>query len=677
MRMVITTTLLQLLLAASTLSSPLNKRVDLTGYEYVVVGSGGGGGPVAARLARLGHKVLLLEAGDDQGANIVEQVPAFHGLSTLDESMRWDFFVNHYSDPVRQARDSKTVYEFPNGTEYIGMRPPAGTNMKGILYPRAGTLGGCGSHNALITVKPHDSDWNYIRSLTGDNTWSASNMQKYFERIEKVNYSPSSDIGHGNNGWLWVERPDVGLAIGDSKIVAQLLGTVAALGEGIIGTIISGIGNLGKVLLADMNSGLPGRDSREGLFQIPLARRTARTKARNGPREFVVDTLNAKNPDGSKRFKLEILMDCLVTKIIWDRSGAKPKAVGVEFIKGKSLYRADPRSGTAAAGAPGTVTVTREVILSAGVFNTPQLLKLSGVGPAAELQSFGIPVVADLPGVGTNLQDRYEVGITSTVSRDFSLLDGCTFGQGNDPCLRDWLNGESSPYESNGFATAVIKKTAYSVGDPDIFMFAGPVKFTGYYPNYAIDAVKDKKHWTWAILKAHTGNTAGTVTLRSTDPKDTPIINFNYFETGTASASNRDLKAMVEAVKLARKIGEKSKPIGDDFTEESPGRSVKTDAQIEQFVKDNAWGHHASCTCPIGADSDPNAVLDSKFKVRKVDGLRVVDASVFPKIPGMFIAVPIYMMAEKAADVIHAAAIGASSRAGPAEYGAPEAYDEV
>ncbi|KAF3148062.1 hypothetical protein TWF594_001984 [Orbilia oligospora] len=672
MRSIIAIALLQLLLAASTLSTPLHKREVLSGYEYVVVGSGGGGGPVAARLARLGHKVLLLEAGDDQGDNIVERVPAFHGLSTLDKSMRWDFFVNHYSDATRQARDSKTVYEFPNGTEYIGLSPPGDAKMKGILYPRAGTLGGCGSHNALITVTPHDSDWDHIRSITGDDTWAASNMKKYFERLEKVNYEPNSIVGHGKHGWLWVERPDVSLALGDAKIVSQLVASAVAMGQGILGGLLSAVANLSKVLLADMNSGLPGRDSREGLFQIPLARRN---KARNGPREFVVETLNARHPNGSKRFQLDVRTNCLVTKIIWNRSGPKPRAIGVEFMDGQSLYRADPRSGAAAAGTPGSVTVTREVILSAGAFNTPQLLKLSGVGPAAELQSFGIPVVANLPGVGTNLQDRYEVGVTSTVTSDFSLLQGCTFGQGNDPCLNSWNSGEISTYESNGFAQAVIKKTAHSTGDPDIFMFAGPVLFTGYYPEYAIDAVKDKRHWTWAILKAHTGNKAGTVKLRSADPKDTPIINFNYFDTGTKSAANRDVKAMVEAVKLARKIGEKASAIdlgsSSRFTEESPGASVNTDEKIEQFVKDNAWGHHASCTCPIGADNDPNAVLDSKLRVRKVDGLRVVDASVFPKIPGFFIAVPIYMMAEKAADVIHEASRGSSFRQG---HGAPAEY---
>ncbi|KAK6334221.1 hypothetical protein TWF696_002722 [Orbilia brochopaga] len=647
----LSSTLLQIVLAASVaLGKPVQKRVELSGYEYVVVGSGGGGGPLAARLAIFGHKVLLIEAGDDQGTNINEQVPAFHGLSTQDESMRWDYYVNHYSDPARQARDTKAVYDLPNGGIYTGSSPPSGANLKGILYPRAGTLGGCGSHNALITVYPHENDWKYIQGITNDRSWSPENMKKYFIRLEHVNYNPNSLVGHGTSGWLWTERANIQLALGDTKVISQLIAAATATGQAILGGVV----NLARVLLADMNSGLPGRDSREGLFQIPLARHDG---VRNGPREFVVNTATAKNRDGSKKYKLDVRTNCLVTKIIWDTTGAKPKAVGVEFLDGKSLYRADPRSGTASSGIAGRVTVTREVILSAGAFNTPQLLKLSGIGPKDELDKFKIPVISNLAGVGTNLQDRYEVGVVATTPSDFELLKGCTFNNGPDPCLDSWREHEVSAYESNGFAQAIIKKSRQSSGDPDIFMFAGPVNFRGYYPGYANDAAADRRHWTWAILKAHTGNTAGTVALRSNDPKDTPVINFNYFDNGTTAAADRDLNALVEAVDLARDINTHFlPPLSESFNEVSPGLSISSTTQKQDFIKDNAWGHHACCTAPVGPDSDPNAVLDSEFRVRGVCGLRVVDASVFPKIPGIFVAVPIYMIAEKAADVIHAAA---------------------
>src|SRR5438552_1887900 len=111
-------------------------------YEYVVVGSGAGGGPLAANLARHGHTVLLLEAGGDPGDRLTYQVPAFHGYATEDAAMQWNYYVQHYSDPARQKQDSK--YDAAHG---------------GVWYPRAGALGGCTAHNAMITVYPHNSDW--------------------------------------------------------------------------------------------------------------------------------------------------------------------------------------------------------------------------------------------------------------------------------------------------------------------------------------------------------------------------------------------------------------------------------------------------------------------------------------------------------------------------------------
>ena len=381
-------------------------------------------------------------------------------------------------------------------------------------------------------------------------------------------------------------------------------------------------------------------------------------------------------------YPLDIRLNTLVTKILFstNATSGKPQAIGVEYLEGQSLYSADPRYGVSS-GTPGNVTASREVIISAGAFNTPQLLKLSGIGPAAELQSFNIPVLVDLPGVGTNLQDRYESGVTTVTNTDFSSTSACTFNRPgtSDPCLQTWQsdqNGDRGIYrkcfpdpvnerllisvstESNGFAAAILKKSVSTILDDDLFIFGGPVSFHGYYPNYADDAVADARHWTWAILKAHTGNRAGTVTLRSADPRDTPEINFNYFDTGTTTggADMNDLNAVVDGIQVARKIAADLPLLSATFTEVYPGPNVTSTAEIQEYVKDNAWGHHASCTCPIGADSDPNAVLDSSFRVRGVDGLRVVDASVFPRIPGIFVAVPIYMISEKAADVIIASA---------------------
>jgi choline dehydrogenase len=116
----------------------LAAAVDLTGYEYVVVGSGAGGGPLAARLALAGHKTLLIEAGDDQGANINYTVPAYNARVSEDPNLAWNFYVRHYADEKRQARDFKTSYETIDGGEYTGLSPPQGAKMKGTLYPRVG-----------------------------------------------------------------------------------------------------------------------------------------------------------------------------------------------------------------------------------------------------------------------------------------------------------------------------------------------------------------------------------------------------------------------------------------------------------------------------------------------------------------------------------------------------------
>ncbi|KAF1952019.1 choline dehydrogenase [Byssothecium circinans] len=632
--------LLQLLLPCVSVAYAVN----LTDYEYVIVGSGAGGGPLAARLALAGHKTLLLEAGDDQGANLNYTVPAFNARASEDLNLSWNFFVRHYADDERQARDFKTSYETPNGGEYTGLSPPPGSKMKGTLYPRVGGLGGCTAHNALIAVYPHQSDFEYVQSLTGDASWSPSNMRKYFTKLEDNHYLSPGVEGQGYDGWLATEYAPLSIVATDP----QLLSVITGAGFG-LGNLTGGVFDLASLLAGNANADTEARDTKPGLFQIPISTNDG---TRTGSREFVLAVSEAKDESGAKRYPLDVRLNSHVTKITFDNSVSPPRATGVEFLDGQFLYRASPKSN-GATGTPGSVTASREVIISAGTYNSPQLLKLSGVGPADELKKFNIPVVVDLPGVGTNLQDHYETSVQGTVPSNFTALEGCNFqGNDQDACLERWQNppaGDKGTYASPGLgATMFYKSSASADGDWDTFVFGGPVNFRGYFPNYAYNATVAHDTFTWAILKSHPRNTAGTVTLRSADPLDVPDIAYNYFDTGVGDYE-ADITAMSEAIGLARdSFARQLVPIEEVL----PGADVTSKEALSDYIKDTTWGHHASSTCPIGADDDPLAVLDSSFRVRGTAGLRVVDASVFPKIPGTFTAVSTYMVAEKAADVI-------------------------
>ena len=146
--------------------------VDKDGkYDFIVVGSGPGGGPLAANLARSNFSVLLIEAGEDHGDSLTQQVPAFFNNATNDPEQRWDYFVKHSSDSKVDAAYPYLTYRTKDNGYYVGKNAPEGSTPLGIYYPRAGTLGGCSTHNAMAAAMPADGDWDKIATLTNDKTW--------------------------------------------------------------------------------------------------------------------------------------------------------------------------------------------------------------------------------------------------------------------------------------------------------------------------------------------------------------------------------------------------------------------------------------------------------------------------------------------------------------------------
>jgi len=591
-------------------------------YDFIIIGSGAGGGPLAANLARKNFRVLLMEAGENHDSENY-RIPALHTQSTEDPNMAWDFFVKHYADPEALKRDKKST-------------------PKGIFYPRAATLGGCTAHNAMILLYPENSDWDRMARAVDDRSFNYRDMRKLFVRLENNKYTTPGifddrELSHGYRGWLPVSQVDRNIIDTDSKLtnIVRAATDQVSLSDNIDNALSS----------LDPNDWFAIANRRPGIYNTPL---TTLNGARASTREYILKTVE-EYPDN-----LHVFSGALATKIVLNEN---KEAVAVEYLKGKSVYQADPRNRTSNPE-KGVKRVKNggEIIVAGGAFNTPQLLMLSGIGPYDELEKVGIrPQTKELKGVGRNLQDRYEMTYVTEMKSDFDLIKPCNLGASDDPCIvgpNGWNNNKKGVYTTNG-AVAGIKKfsTDYS-RNLDIYVFGLIGDFTGYYPNYSKNILATKKRFTWAALKGQTRNKNGYVKLKSKDPTETPEINFNFFDKNNAEDQD-DLNGVINGLKLARSIMRHDRVRGSVSAElDPPSEIMNDDEKLRQYVKDNCWGHHASCSCKMGVESDPFAVVDSKFRVFHTKNLRIVDASVFPTIPGLFIVSSIYIISEKASDVI-------------------------
>ena len=462
-------------------------------------------------------------------------------------------------------------------------------------------------------MNPNDADWDEIAELTGDKSWSHEHMREYLVRLERVHYNSTSK--HGHDGWLDMTMLDPGYTTSaDAKQLSELAAQAAGFKAA----------DASSLLQRDMNGNQPNRDNLVGPFGgvshiNPNGRRSS-------PGYYARDTAN----EGI--YPLTISLDTLATKILFDKTGKKPKAVGIEYIQGKSMYSADPRYNAADKGVTGKVFAAKEVIISGGAFNSPQLLMLSGVGPQEQLKKFDIPVVVDSPGVGNSMADNYEAGILSLAKRN--------------------VTGMSEIFPN------FWKTTQGAIRD--IYMWCGSFAFEGFWPGFPnrppfFNETFGPTQYECAIVHMNPRSQAGVVELRSADPRDVPAINFNFFKDG----SDKDLQAIYEGVEWVRswlsKVDASEPSSLAPFNEVHPceGEIDKqncTVASQKMYLKEQAYSHHASSSARIGADSDKMAVLDSKFRVRGVDRLRVVDASSFPKVPGGFPVLPTMMLSEKATD---------------------------
>ena len=463
--------------------------------------------------------------------------------------------------------------------------PEPNMNGRTIEAMRGKVLGGSSSINVMAYTRGHRGDYDRW-AQKGAHGWSYADVLPYFKRAET--WEKGADPWRGGSGPVGTEFAKTEDPVYDAWLDAA------------------------------RQAGLPVTDDYNGKQQEGFGR--GQYTIRNGYRSSAA-TAYLKPARGRRNLTVET--GAHATRVLMQGT----RATGVEYLN--------------AAGAVVRVEAAREVILSGGAFNTPPLLMLSGIGPAAHLQDMGIKPVVDLP-VGKNLQDHLAVIIffarhDESVFRHDMRLDRMAISM-----LRAYFFGTGPGTRVPGGLHAFIK-TRPELAVPDIeFMFRGAPAAPHLWLPLIRPAYPDGYGIRPTLLHP---DSRGEILLRSADPKAAPRIVYNFFSAST------DLPRLREGFKIAREVGYQKAMEPYRGAETSPGPGVKSDAEIDAFIRKTAiTAHHPCGTCAMGIG--PDSVTDPELRVRGVEGLRVVDASVMPDLVSAHINACVLMIAEKASDII-------------------------
>ncbi len=455
-----------------------------------------------------------------------------------------------------------------------------------LACPRGKVIGGSSSINGMVYVRGHAKDFDAWEAM-GASGWSYADVLPYYKRMET--WEPA---GHGGDAsWRGRDGP---LHVTRGKRDNPLVQAFVQAGR-----------QAGYQLTDDYNG-----QQQEGFG--PMEHTIHKGARWSAAKAYLRPALQRKNCN---------LIRGLTQKIVF--SGRR--AVGVELLAGGGLK---------------TVRAKREVILASSSINSPKLLMLSGIGPAAHLAAHGIEIVADRPGVGQNLQDHLEVYIQMAASQPVSLFKYWNvFGKAWVGL--QWALTRGGPGASNQFESAGFIRSAVGVEYPDLQFHFLPiaVRYDG--------KAASEGHGFQAHIGPMRSPSRGAVTLRSAKPEDSPKITFNYMST------EKDWIDFRRGIRLTREIfaQEAFRPFVKH--EIQPGFELQTDAQIDDFIRAHAESAYHPCgTCKMGAVDDPLAVVDPQTNVIGVKGLRVVDSSIFPQITNGNLNGPSIMVGEKASDLI-------------------------